>query len=117
MARGTLAIQEVDLQDGLLSVTFTAVDAVDGHQASQKLGDVFFLVKTTGTATVATAPITKTVAGVTPAGKTFSFGSSVIGVIPVLPLDVYGQASNNVWLNFSSATGASVAAVRFKSSR
>jgi len=117
MARGTLPVQEVDPQDGLTDLVFTNADAVDGHLFSQKHGDVWVMVKTGATTTIVTAPITTTVQGVTPAGKTFSIGANKFCLIPPLPLSDYGQASDNVWLNLSAATNVSLAAFRRKLSR
>lgn len=115
MPRTALTLQDISIAG--LAPTYSAGDAANGHTIAGADSDSFLHVKNTGGgACTVTLNATARIAGLALANQTVSVpattGDKMIG--PLRP-DVFGQSDGACYVDLSTATGVTLAAIRVKS--
>ena len=108
--RTALTVQQINR--AALTPTYGAAN-VDGHSIPND-GQVFFHVKTGGTGATVTVQIPTKVDGIAVAngGRQYVIGTSTERMIGPFPKDTYNQGANEVYIDFSSVTTVTCAAIR-----
>lgn len=108
MARTALTVQQI--VRGGLTPSYAAANA-DGHSLPNG-GTEFIHVKTGGTGTTVTIQTPGTVDGLAVAERTIVIGTSSERMIGPFPRQTYNQAADEVYIDFSSVTTVTIAAIR-----
>jgi hypothetical protein len=108
MARQDLAVQQVSR--AAITPAYTAAH-VDGHQIPND-GQVMLHVKSGGTGATVTVQIPAKVDGQAVTNRTYVMGTSTERMIGPFPPTTYNQGAGQVYVDFSSVTTMTLAAIR-----
>jgi hypothetical protein len=109
MARTALTVQQISRAG--LTPTYGAAN-VDGHSFPNGGDREFLHVKTGGTGCTVTVQTPNTVDGLAIADRTYVIGTSSERMIGPFPRANYNQGAEEVYVDFSSVTTVTIAAVR-----
>lgn len=110
MARTALTVQQITRS--AITPSYAAAN-VDGHSVPND-GQMFLHIKTGGTGATVTVQIPTKVDGIAVAngGRQYVIGTSTERMIGPFPPGSYNQGANEVYVDFSSVTTVTIAAIR-----